>query len=294
MSKNPLSPPGSSPTQAGVSPLAPLDPHANRARGELGATFATVGERTYASHTREAGGLRLRFPKVHPGVVPGCEAVMINTAGGMVGGDTARLAFTLEANAAATITTQSAEKIYRANGAATSVEAKLSLGPGAQLEWLPQETILFDDIAFSRSLDVTMAGDASLLLVEALVFGRIAMGEAVRTGSVRDRWRVRREGVLVFAEALALDGAIAERLDRRALGNGARALATLLLVCPEAESRLPLVREVLGPMGALAGASAWNGLISVRLLSASPERVRAAIVLLLAALRGRAAPRVWQ
>lgn len=277
-------------------PRTLADPPANRARGELRATIAaTATGRSHVARAYEAGGLRLRFPKVAPGVRPEVEAVCINTGGGMVGGDAARLAFEVGPGAAATITTQSAEKIYRAEGGAvTAVDAALTLGAGARAEWLPQETILFDRVRFERRLEVDMAGDASLLLVEALVFGRLAMGEMVRTGHVRDRWRVRRDGRLVFAEALALDGAIADRLDHPALGCGARAVATLLLVSPDAETRLDAVRAALATVDCLGGASAWDGLLTVRLLAPSPGRVRAAIVALLHALRGRAAPRVWQ
>ena len=266
----------------------------NRARGELAASFALVGGRTTVARTHQAGGLRLRFPNVTPGLMPGCEAVTINTAGGMMGGDTARLAFTLDPGTAVTVTSQSAEKIHRSTGTATTVDTRLHLGAGALAEWLPQETILFDAAAFHRSLEVDLAPDASLLLVEGIVFGRLAMGEVVRSGLLHDRWRIRRGGHLVFAEAVALEGAIVDHLDRPALGHGARAIATLLLVAPTAEGRLALVRDVLAGYDCAGGASAWNGMLVVRLLAPSPERVRAAIVGLLAALRGRTAPRVWQ
>ncbi len=273
----------------------PADAPRNRASGELRASFACVGGRTQVSRAYEAGGLRLRFPTVHPGLHPGCEAVMINTGGGMVGGDTARLAFALEPNAAVTLTTQSAEKIYRSTGGATTrVDVALTLGPGAHGEWLPQETILFDAVRFNRRLEVDMAADATLLLAEAVVFGRLAMGEAVRTGSFGDRWSVRRDGTLVFAEAVRIEEAIGDQLDSPALGAGARACATLLLVAPDAERRLDEARAVVEACGCPVGVSAWNGILTARLLSPSPERVRGAIVGLLAALRGRAAPRVWQ
>ena len=139
-----------------------------------------------------------------------------------------------------------------------------------------------------------MAADASLLMVETLVFGRLAMGETVTTGSLHDRWRVRRAGRLLFAEDLRIEGAVAATLDRPALGGGARALATLLFVAPDVEARLEAVRTALAASPAEAGASAWNGMLSLRACSPSPDRVRATIVAVLAVLRGQAAPRVWQ
>lgn len=269
-------------------------PQANRARGVIRARFTRAGARTAAAQLYAGGGLRLRCPTVGPGLTPDCEAVIINTAGGMVGGDHAVIAIEAAAGAGVTLTTQSAEKIYRSTGAPTRLETTLRLGPGTLLEWLPQETILYDRAAFHRSLEVDMAGDATLLLVEILVFGRLAMGETFGSGTVRDRWRVRRDGALLFAEELHIAGDAAALMERPALGGGARAAATLLLVAPDAEARLPAAREALAAAPCPGGASAWNGLLLARLLSPSPALVRAAIISLLAGLRGRAAPRVWQ
>ena len=89
---------------------------------------------------------------------------------------------------------------------------KLKVGAGGTLAWLPQETILFDQVRLRRSIEVDLAPDASLLLAEGVVFGRSAMGETLAQGRFFDRWRVRRGGALVFAESLRLEDAIAERL----------------------------------------------------------------------------------
>ena len=274
--------------------FAASDPPPNRAEGQVRASFRRIGTRTMVDRVHESGGLRVRFPKVQPGLLPDCEAVCINTGGGMVGGDHADYRFTAETGAAVTITTQSAEKIYRAEGEPTCVAVRLDLQAGATLEWLPQETILYDAIRLRRTLDVDLHADARLLLAETLVFGRLAMGEIVRTGHLHDRWRLRRAGCLVFAEDLRLAGAVSEMLDRPATGSGARALATVLMAAPDAENRLEAVRSVLENAPVEAAASAWNGLLLVRALSPSPDRLRAIIVAVLELLRGRAAPRVWQ
>ena len=126
------------------------------------------------------------------------------------------------------------------------------------------------------------------------MFGRVAMGQAVRAGALRDRWRLRRDGRLVLAEDLRLAGEVATLLDRAALGDAARALATLALVAPTAEALLAPLREALAGHDGLWGASAWDGLLTLRAASPSPERVRRLIVLALGVLRGQPAPRVWQ
>ncbi|MBV8564422.1 MAG: urease accessory protein UreD [Methylobacteriaceae bacterium] len=282
-----------------------------RAVGEVRACFAALSGRTLPERTYEHGGLRLRFPKV----AAGCEAVLINTGGGMAGGDRAVLHFAAGAGADVTVTTQSAEKIYRTQGSASIVEVGLSVASAARLEWLPQETILFNEGQLVRRLDADMAADAALTLVESVTFGRSAMGEMQPRGVFRDSWRIRRGGELVFAEEARLEGNIATTLDRRACGAGARALATFLYIAPDAERHVEGVRAVLDGLrprgdvmcsiepardgtaieaGITCGASAWNGILVARFGSASPQRLRAALVGLLEALRGRRVPRVWQ
>ena len=130
-------------------------PSPNRARGVIRARFSATAGRTAAARLYAAGGLRLRCPTVGPGLKPDCEGVIINTAGGMVGGDHAELAIEAAAGAGVTLTTQSAEKIYRSTGAPTRMDTALRLGPGALLEWLPQETIFFDRCALRRRRNCT-------------------------------------------------------------------------------------------------------------------------------------------
>jgi urease accessory protein len=264
-----------------------------RASGEARAIFGRVGARSEPARVYETGGLRLRFPRS----ATACEAVLINTGGGMAGGDRAKVALTLKAGAEVLFTTQSAEKIYRSDDDTSEVEARVLVGPGARLEWLPQETILFQGARFSRRLEVDLAAGASLLLVEAVTFGRIAMGEHSIDASIRDSWRVKREGRLVFAEELRLDHAGAH-LDRPAVGRGARAIASVLIAAPDGRAERDKIRAVLDLLQRdgdelEAGATLFDGLALARLASPSPARLRAAVVAVMMALRGRAAPRVW-
>lgn len=261
-----------------------------RARGEIRAEFAAHGACTRIGRLYETGGLRLRFPKAHEV----CEGVIVNTAGGVVGGDRAQLSFAAAAGAHVVLTTQSAEKIYRADGPPARIETLLTLGAGAALHWLPQETILFDRAALVRSLDVDMAADARLVACESVVFGRQAMGESCVSGDFRDRWRVRRGGRLIFAEDVRLAETPAALLERPAIGAGARALATFLFVSPDAPARLDDCRAALEGVPCESGVSALDGFLVARLVSPSPENLRLAILRLFSCLLGRAAPRVWQ
>jgi len=274
-----------------VTPGAPrLDlARRQRAQGEARGFFTRVGERTEPRRLFETGGLRWRFPRSSRS----CEAAIVNTGGGVAGGDSYRVSLELGEGAEVEATTPSAERIYRSDGPAAAVATRLSLGPGARLCWLPQETLMFEGARLERRLEAEMSGKASLLIAETVVFGRLAMGESRIDASLRDSWRLRRDGRVVFADETRLERAGAA-LERGAVGAGARALATIVAASPNIEARLPFLRAALETEsgGVEAGASAFDALIVARLVSPSPSRLRAALFAAIVALGG-GKPRLW-
>jgi urease accessory protein len=262
-----------------------------RTVAEARARFSRAGSRTEPSSLFETGGLRWRFPRSQSP----CEAVLVNTGGGVAGGDSYRVALVLDAGAEVEATTPAAEKIYRSDGQSARIATSLSVGPGARMLWLPQETILFDGARLERTFAIDMAADANLIALETLVFGRLAMGETRIAAQLSDSWRLRRGGRLVFADATRIHQAGAS-LDRPACGAGARAVATLLAAAPDVEARLPSLRAALDAHGAEveAGASAFDGLVVSRLISASPRRLREAAIAAILTLSGREPPRLWR
>lgn len=261
-----------------------------RTRSVVRAELALAGEVTSAHRLYEAGGLRLRFPRS----TGGCEGILLNTAGGIAGGDQQALKFTLADGACATITSQAAEKVYRADSDPAEIDTALRLGNCAHLAWLPQETILFDRAKLRRSITADVSETATLTLKETVVFGRTARGERLTCGQFHDHWRIRRGGRLILAESVRLDGAVADQLAQPALGNGACAIATIVHVAAGAATLLDDVRGALARAGATdAGASAWNGMLAVRIAGASPEAVRLAAGRVLLALIPGLNPRIW-
>ncbi len=235
--------------------------------------------------------MRIRLPK---GEGSGIDAVLVNTAGGIACGDCFSVGIEARAGASVTVATPAAEKVYRSDGPVATLAVELTLHDRARLDWLPQETILFDRARLVRRLDAHMAGDASLTLFEAVVFGRAAREEQMTEGLFEDRWRIRRNGRLVYADTLRLGGPVADLLRKPVVGKGARAIATLIYVAPDAEARLEFVREHLPAVeGCDAAASAWNGLLAVRFCAATIEALRAAAIPFLLAFRGAPLPRVW-
>ena len=260
-----------------------------RTHSVLRATLGAVAGRTTALRVREEGALRLRFPTVRGD----CEGIILNTAGGIAGGDQQALAFSMDKGACASLTTQSAEKVYRSDGELATIATTLELNSGASLAWLPQETILFDRARLKRLLDVDMAADATLTIKEGVVFGRTARGETIEQGVFHDRWRIRREARLILAEDVRLDGDIADQLGCSAVGRGACAIATIVHVAPDATSKRDAMRDALNDAACDAGVSAWNGMLVLRLCGREPHIVRALSARILSLLLPRVSSRIW-
>ena len=262
---------------------------ANRAVGRIALSVKAAGELTRRARVREEGPLRVRFPTAHAGEA---EAVLVNTAGGMAGGDRYALDLDVGAGARLAITTAAAEKVYRTLGPDTTIDATLSVDAGGELAWLPQETILFDGARLRRSINVALADGARLLLSEATVFGRSGMGEAVHDGLLFDRWRISRAGRLLHLESVRLDGRIAEKLAAPAIASGGVAMATVLAVSGD-DAPVEAVRRHGHRFRGQVGASAWNGIAVARLIAADGATLRHDLALALTAIRDRALPRLW-
>lgn len=250
------------------------------------------GDRSRLGRLYQSGAARILLPRV--AADSPVEAVLINTAGGLTGGDRFGIEVEVEDGAKAVLTTQAAERIYRRSGGVAEIDARLVVGAGGCLDWLPQETILFDRSALSRRLVADIAPTATLLAAEAVVLGRTAMGETVRQVSLTDSWRIRRDGKLVFADGVRLEGDAAAIMSGRATGGGAAAFATLVMVSPDAEAMLDTARAALADCRGEAGASAWNGMLVARLLAPTGQALRTDLIRLVAALRRVPMPRVWQ
>jgi urease accessory protein len=260
---------------------------ANRAEGCIALAVAADRGATRRTRVAEQGSLRVRFPNA---AGPELEAVLVNTAGGMTGGDRFAIDVAAGAGARLVVGTTAAEKIYRSLGPASSVAVRLAASAGAVLRWLPQETILFDRARLDRRIEVDLNEGAALVLAEAVVFGRAAMGETVQQGELVDRWRVRIGGQLVFAESVRLDGRIGEKLARRAVSAGGRALATVLIAPGEAR-HVEAVRAM--NYSGEVGISTWNGIAVARLVAPDAVALRRDLAAVLAALATGPLPRLW-
>lgn len=262
---------------------------ANRAVGRLrfSAKFALGATRRARVH--EEGALRLRCPGPPADEL---EAMIVNTAGGMAGGDRFELDLAVEPGARLLVTTAAAEKVYRTLDPPTTIAVNFDVAAGGALTWLPQETILFDRARLRRSIEIDLAPDARLLMAEALVFGRAGMGETLREGHLLDRWRLRRGGHLLHAETLRLDGDVAGTLAQAAVAKGGHAIANVLLI-PGDDAIAATVRDAAAQCRGEVAVSAWNGLAVMRLVAPDGATLRHDLACVLSTLRGGRLPRLW-
>jgi urease accessory protein len=265
--------------------LAPV-----RVVGGVHARFRHDGRRTVVASAAERGGYRLAQPMTFGAHL---EALQINTGGGVAGGDRIETVYELGRATDVVHTTSSAERIYCSDGAAARLETRLSLEAGARLDWLPQQTLLYAGARLERRIQVDVATDSHLLMVEMTTFGRPESKERAAPASLNDQWRIRREGRLVYAEAVRLSGEFGLVLSEPAIAGGARAAALALLVAPNTADLVEPLRRALESDACESGVSAWNGLLAARALAVSPGDLLAALARAIPVLSGRAVPRAW-
>lgn len=272
--------PGSRPTLPVAQP---------RAVGELRLSVKRRGPRTVIDRFRQSGSVKCLFPR---GSGPEMQAVLINTAGGVTGGDRFDTAVRAAADTALTLTTQACERAYRAQaGQVGDIRTRLRVAAGARLNWLPQETIVFDRSDIVRRLSVELAQGATFLMTEPMIFGRAAMGEIVTACRFVDRIDIRRDGVPLYLDAMRLEGDVQAHLSRAFVAGGAGAMASVLLVSDRAEAHLEPVRQMLPET---AGASLLRqDVLVLRVLAEDGFALRKSLIPILNRLSGGPLPRCW-
>ncbi len=280
--------------------LPPVSAH-QRVDGATRIEFAAAYGKTRLADLYQRAPCRVLFPDIDAGEPT--QAVLLTTSGGLTGGDRLSVDIVAGAGTHATVTAQAAEKIYRAlpHADPARIDTRIAASGGSYIEYLAQETILFDGARLRRRLDVDLAPGARLLAVESLVFGRCAMGEHYTRGYVHDAWRIRRDARLLFADALHLDGDAAALRDAPFGFGAATACATLIYAADDAPVLLQPVRDRLDAhdTSSIAHATTREHLLILRLLADDAAALRHAVIHAAGVLRSLAAglperlPKVW-
>ena len=223
----------------------------------------------------ERSPIRVMFPR--NGSCPMEEAVLINTAGGIAGGDRLECSVAALPGASIAVTSQAAEKVYRALYEPALVVTRLKAQGSAKLAWLPQETIVFNWARLHRTTEIDLFSGAELLALEWLVLGRAAHGEVVVGGDITDSWRVKKEGRLIWADSFRITDEIFPHVTRKALLANCKAVAILIYFGPYLEKRLDCLREIIPSLGCNCAATLVNGLIVVRFAAEEPSDLKFAL-----------------
>ncbi|WP_010511535.1 urease accessory protein UreD [Komagataeibacter europaeus] len=252
--------------------------------------------RTVLGDLKQQGCCRLLFPRVAGSVF---EAVTVNTSGGIASGDTIEGRVVCETAAELVVTSQAAERIYRARPHDRPAEMGVTchIAPQARLEWLPHGTIFFDGSRLHRHMHVEMTASSTFLFLEGRIFGRRGSGEQLSRLGVRDRLSIRRDGRLLLEDMLRLESTdVSTLLAQPAVADGKGAVATLVFVAPHAMDMLPALRERLGTRECAGfAASAWNGMLVVRGLAQGGWPMEVAVRHILPVLRQeRPMPSTWR
>jgi urease accessory protein len=219
--------------------------------------------------------IRIMFPRIGGGAVE--EAVLINTAGGIAGGDRLEFDVTAQAGASIAVTSQAAEKVYRALNEPARISTKLKAYEAAKLAWLPQETIVFNRGRVSRETDVELSSGAELLALEWIVLGRAAHGEEMVGGHLTDSWRIKKDGQLIWADSFRVTDQIFPHLHRNALLSNCTAVGTLVYFGPAPHTRLEFLRDVASSLECHCAATFVGGLIIVRFAAIVSSDLRLAL-----------------
>jgi urease accessory protein len=197
------------------------------------------------------------------------------------------------------VTSQAAEKIYRALDEPARIATSLKVCEAAKLAWLPQETILFNHGRLSRETEVDISSGAELLALEWLVLGRAALGEEVVGGHISDSWRVKKDSRLIWADSFRATDETFPHLHRKALLSNCKAVATLIYFGPHLDARLESWRDIAASLECRCAATSMGGLIVVRFAAKASFDLRGALQRMLRQFSGELGagpfrvPKMW-
>jgi urease accessory protein len=251
------------------------DRQLQRANGLGRVVLKSSDGRTRIDDLFQRSPVRIMFPRSADGGLE--ETVLINTAGGIAGGDRLEYEISALANASITVTSQAAEKVYRALDEPSRITTKLRAHGSARLAWLPQETIIFNLAKVNRRTEIEVSSGAELLALDWLVLGRAAHGEEMVGGCIRDSWLVKKDGRLIWADTFRAVDDLFSQLYRTALLSDCKAVATLICFGPEPDIRLEVIREVAPRLGCHCAATVVAGLIVVRFAAKASSDLRRAV-----------------
>ena len=236
-----------------------------RARGKLKISFINSNEETSIHDLHQSGALKVLIPKSKSKYA---EAVLINTGGGIVGGDNLSIEVEAAKKTNTWITTQASEKVYKSSSEQSILSTKVTLEDNSTLFWCPKETILFHNSKLIRNLDFDIKSSSKLLIIENIVFGRLASGELNADCFFSDHWRIKRDEKLIFAENFLFEDK--KTMYRKTNLGNYRSLLNIMYLSKDSKNFLNKMRNIISSESIFGEASHWNDFESLRALAKNP------------------------
>ena len=233
-----------------------------RAIGKLEISFLNTDEETSICDLHQSGSLKVLIPKAKSTYA---EAVLINTGGGIVGGDYLSVEVNAFNETKTWVTTQASEKVYRSDGELSHLKSRINIGNNSTLFWCPKETILFNNSKFKRNLEFNIKTSSKLFIVENVVFGRLASGELDADCFFFDQWRIKRDEKLIFAENFLFENK--KSMYRKTNLGDYRSLLNIVYVSKDSNNYLNKMRNIISAGNIFGEASCWNDFIYLRALA---------------------------
>jgi urease accessory protein len=265
---------------------------------ELELGFERRGDKTVLATRRHDGPLVVQ-KSLHPEGPGVCHAIVLHPPAGIAGGDDLRLSATTGEMAHALLTTPGATKWYRSAGIWARQRIAFDVAPGACLEWLPQETIVFDSAHAIMEADITLAAHASYFGWEILCLGRTGSGERFASGALRVRTRITRAGKPIWVERGEIAGDAALLSSQAGLA-GHTVCGTLLAAGENIDGATLAACRALVPESGDGAVTRLPGVLVARYLGDASESAKRYFIslwsILRPALAGRdaAIPRIWR
>lgn len=264
----------------------------------LALEYARRAERTVLARRSHSGPLRVQRD-LYPEGEGICHTIVVHPPGGIAGGDTLSINVRLGPASAALLTTPGAGKWYRTQGSSARQSLEFSVGSGASLEWLPQETILFDGASALMLTRVNLEPDAVYTGWEILCFGRAASGQKFTTGLLMQQTEILAGGKYLWSERARIEGD--DPLFGSPVGLAGRSVCATMLAAGSDISNeiLAECRECPAGEGAMAGITRLPRVVIARWLGDSGEDARRYFVALWRVLRPvmkrsiAVEPRIW-
>lgn len=248
-------------------------------------------------YPRHQGPLRVQ-KALYPEGAEVCHVLVLHPPSGIAGGDQLDIGVDVGASAHALLTTPGAGKWYRSAGPRAGQSLDFRVGENAALEWLPQESIVFNAARADLRAHIQLASGARFIGWEVLCLGRRASGESFAAGDLTLNTRIEREGRLIWLERGALEGG-GPLLDSPAGLAGYSVSATLLASAPGLSGELVAACRAIPALEGRQGVTLLPDLLVARYLGHASEAARQWLAgvwgVLRPALVGRAAiaPRIW-